>query len=88
MYYTLLSSTAGTGAQLDDKDYEGSRSRAHHSQSNTHCIVWLGDHVDAHMWCIGTVRCVGGGGVGVCVGGRCLCVVCMCVGVYVWVGAI
>ena len=39
MYYTLLSSTAVTGAQLDDKDYEGSRSRAHHSQSNTHCIV-------------------------------------------------
>ena len=39
------------------------------------------------MRCIGTVRCVCGV-VGVCVGGRCLCVVCMCVGVYVWMGAI
>ena len=27
MYYTLLTSNAVTAAQLDDKDYEGSRSK-------------------------------------------------------------
>ena len=32
--------------------------------------------------------CVVGVWVGVCVGGRCLCAVCMCVGVDGWMGAI
>ena len=46
--------------------------------------MWM--HIYVMYW--DCTLCVVGGWVGVCGGDRCLCAVCMCVGVYVWVGAI